>query len=355
MKVAIIILGNTWVCPYVNTYKHMLEKAGCDYDVILWDRDGSDAGAPNAFSSGRVGLNNAFFKACFYLKYARFIKRTVLKNGYDKLVVSGPHLAILLSSFLRKRYKGHYLLDYRDISIEQKKPLYSIYSKTLAGSCRNVISSPGFRKYLPSEYDYLISHNFDVENAARSLAVEAPAFELEMPVNVLTIGAIRNYDTNVQILENLGNVSGYKLLFAGHGEAAGALKEYALSHGVTNAEFTGFYKKEDEASIVAKCTFVNIFFPDNIEHSSIMSNRFYLALMNKKPVIVTAGSIQAALVEKYSLGVVVADVRNLDMDIKKYISEFDYVEFCVKCNELLAVFLEDQHALESAVSEFVRG
>ena len=87
MKAAIVILGNSWVCPYGNTYKRAFEKLGYAYDVILWDRDGSDASAPIRYSSGNVNLDNPLLKASAYIGYSRFIKKRVLENGYDKLVV----------------------------------------------------------------------------------------------------------------------------------------------------------------------------------------------------------------------------------------------------------------------------
>ena len=354
MKAAIIILGNSWVCPYVNTYKRAFDKLGYAYDVILWDRDGSDVSAPIRYVSGKANLDNPFLKAYHYLRYSDFIKKTVLENGYDKLVVSGPHLAILLSPFLRMKYKGRYIIDYRDISIEQKFLFSGLYIKALANSFCNVISSPGFKKYLPSGFEYLISHNFDFDLAVSALDGDFPLFCNSLPLNILTIGSIRNYSSNVKLIECLGNNAGYRLEFVGRGEASDALKAYALSHSVTNVAFSGFYKKEDEASIVEKCDFINIFFPDDVEHSTIMSNRFYLALIHKKPVVVTAGSTQAALVKEYGLGVVIDDCVNLDAEIRDFLTSFDYVAFCEKCNELLALFVEEHRVLEHSIAAFVQ-
>lgn len=354
MKVAIVILGNSWVCPYVNTYKRAFEKLGYAYDVILWDRDGSDASAPIRYSSGNVNLGNPLLKASAYIGYSRFIKKTVLENGYDKLVVSGPHLAILLSSFLRKRYKGRYVVDYRDIAIEQNPLLGKIYSRVLADSFCNVISSPGFKNYLPGKHDYLISHNFDFDAAVNSLSSDKPYFSDAIPLRVLTIGYIRNFSSNVKIIQTLGGNDDYSLKFVGRGDATETLKEYALLHKMTNVEFAGYYKKEDEASIVKECDFINIFFPNDVEHSAIMSNRFYLALIHKKPMIVTAGSTQAALVEEYGLGVVVYECDNLDSEIKKYLSAFDYGAFCEKCNGLLASFVDEHRELERVLAAFIQ-
>lgn len=353
MKAAIIILGNSWVCPYVNTYKRAFEKLGYAYDVILWDRDGSDVSAPIRYCSGSANLDNPWIKAASYVAYSRFIKKTVVENGYDKLVVSGPHLAILLSPFLRKRYKGKYIIDYRDISVEQNPLLSGVYSKALANSFCNVISSSGFKRYLPAEYKYLISHNFDVEAAVSALGGENPPLNSHVNINVLTIGYIRDFSSNVKIIQSLGGNSDYCLKFVGQGDAAASLKEYALAHETANVEFAGFYQKKDEASIVEKCDFINILFPDDVGHSSIMSNRFYLALIHKKPVIVTAGSTQAELVKEYGLGVVVGDCNKLDAEIKHYLSAFDYVTFCKRCNELLSMFVEEHRALERAIAAFL--
>lgn len=337
----------------MNTYKRIFEQLGYTYDVILWDRDGSDASAPIRFCSNGVNLENSLLKAVSYVKYSQFIKRIVLANKYDRLVVSGPHLAILLSSFLCKKFKGRYILDYRDISVEQKPLLRNIYSKALVNSFCNVVSSPGFKKYLPQEYKYLISHNFDVEAAAASLKSDYPTFNAGSTFDILTIGYIRNYSSNVKLLQSLGGNDDYRLTFAGRGDADASLKEYALSHNMGNVEFTGFYKEENEAEIVKKCNFINIFFPNDIKHSTIMSNRFYLALIHKKPMIVTAGSIQAAFVREYALGIIVEDCGNLDAEIKKFILSFDYVSFCERCNKLLSLFIEDYRLLMRTIDSFM--
>jgi hypothetical protein len=145
------------------------------------------------------------------------------------------------------------------------------------------------------------------------------------------------------------------MLFAGKGEASDSLKEYARSNNVGNVGFVGFYRKEEEASIVAGCDFVNIFFPDDVKHSAIMSNRFYLALVHKKPMIVTAGSVQARLVERYGLGVIVGnDCQGLDGAIRNYLRTYSHDEFCERCNTLLASFVEEYLAFENAGSGLLK-
>lgn len=354
MKVAIIILGNSWICPYVNTYKMILEKCGIGYDVILWNRDGSDVDCDGTvcYNSGAIDLNNPLLKLYGYIKYARFIKKTVQENGYDKLVVSGPHLAILLSSFLRRKFRGRYMLDYRDISVEQLPFLSWLYSKALAGSCCNVISSLGFKKYLPRQYRYVVSHNFNVDDARKALAGDVVG-SIVAPWKILTIGSIRNFSSNVQVLDALAGSPSCNMSFVGSGDASERLARYASEYNIRNVEFVGFYKKEDEPSYVKNASFINIYFPSDVEHSTIMSNRFYLSLIYKKPMIVTAGSVQATLVEKYGLGVVVSDAAGLYMQLEEFVSSFNPVKFARACNDLLADFVDEHEMMERLVCEFV--
>ena len=173
-------------------------------------------------------------------------------------------------------------------------------------------------------------------------------------LEILTIGYIRNYSSNVKIIQSLGGNDDYTLRFVGRGDATLSLQEFAEAKGYTNVGFEGFYRKEDEATIVSACDFINIFFPDDVEHSPIMSNRFYLALIHKKPMIVTEGSVQAALVKEYGLGVITKDCSGLDADIKEFLSVYDHVAFCKKCNELLAFFVGEHRVFEQAVTAFLR-
>lgn len=351
MRVAIVVLGNLWVSPYVNIYKGILDELGVDYDVILWDRDGSDSGTDYAFSSNRVDLKSPITKLRYYFKYADYIKKMVRQKGYERLIVSGPHLGILLSSLLTKEYKGRYIMDYRDLAVEQYPILWQCFDKVLANSFSNVISSPGFRNYLPKRHTYLVSHNFNI-NSVDASAVSS--YNSASPVNILTIGYIRNYDSNVRVLDALANNNNYRLSFVGVGSAVDGLKQFAEAHDIKNVSFSGFYKKEQERAIVEGCSFINILFPTDAEHSTIMSNRFYLALLHKRPVIVTSGSTQAGFVQKYNLGVVVSnDCANLDALIVSYLSNFDYEAFCDRCNALLALFMEDYKMLRESVSAFV--
>ena len=128
--------------------------------------------------------------------------------------------------------------------------------------------------------DILRFQHFDERVVRDALGSEEKEdqFVLEGGVDVLTIGAIRDYKANIEVLKALANKAGFKMRFIGKGDDATKLKEYSKQNNVNNVIFKGFYQKPEESSYVRSCTFMNIFYPRVITHDTALSNRFYNSL-----------------------------------------------------------------------------
>ncbi len=353
MKVGLILPCNIWFAPFVNIYRRILENASVDYDIISWNRDGSETNKGLQYEKtdySRGGLS----KLILYVQYASFVKKIVRKNNYDKLIVFCPQSAIFINRFLEKKYKGKYIFDYRDLSIEQKGYFKRPFRRVLRNSFANVISSPGFKKCLPKEFDYLLSHNFNVDAVREALKTDAPEALFNDNINILTIGGIRDYSSNVEVVKALANEENFTLQFVGKGSAAGMIEEYANQQQVKNIEFEGFYPKEKEPHYIRQASFLNIFYPRKISHDTALSNRFYNALIYCKPMIVTANTTQGDYAERYQLGLSLDSCNNLDVKIKEYLEALDYFAFSKRCKNLLTIFLRDYEELEAKVLEFVK-
>ena len=113
-------------------------------------------------------------------------------------------------------------------------------------------------------------------------------------------------------------------------EGRNAIKEYMKSFKekkINNVAFSGRYLKENEDDIVSTSDFVNILLPQTRVQQA-MANRFYLAILNYKPVIVNAESIQVEYVKKYGLGIIWEQGTILRECIHEYILNFNRVSFC---------------------------
>lgn len=352
MNVALILPGSIWYAPYVRIYTRILDKIDTDYSIISWNREGDDK--PEGFQYN-VPCSNGHDSAGLssYLGYIRFIKRTIRKEGFDRIIVFGPQMTCLLSKFLLCHYKGRYMIDYRDLSIEQKFGFKQLFSLMLKYSCANVISSPGFKKCLPKG-NYYLSHNFD-ENAVREVLdckAEEGGFNIEGGVDVLTIGAIRDYSSNIEVVKALANQEGFSARFIGKGEESAMLEDYCIQNNVKNVLFKGFYQKPEEAGYVRSCTFMNIFYPRIVTHDTALSNRFYNSLIYHRPMIVTKNTCQGNYAERYQVGVAVVDCDSLTSILQSFLLQ-DFDAYCKRCDSLLNDFLKDQEEFVNAVKVFV--
>jgi len=354
MKVALILNANLYCSPYAKIYSKILEDMKIDFDFIAWDRTNTgETGGLFYNKSFPYGKGRKLTWFVNYFGYSTFVKKLVRKNKYDKLVIFGPQVGFFLYMFLRRNFNKKFAFDYRDIFIDQKAP--KLFGRLLKMSAMNSISSPGFNPYLPKGVEYVQSHNFDIDILKKGLAdTESTDSTFKRPITILTIGSIRDFDENYQVMSSLRNNPDYHIRFIGRPDKDGEkLKSYSVTDEQTNVEFIGFFKDEDQKNIISEADFINIFRPTKVKCSSTFTNRFYYALIYRKPMLVTKGSIEGSYVEKYNLGLALDDCTQLDEKIKKYISEFNYEKFSDNCKELLQLFHSDYDIFKQRFTEFI--
>ncbi len=350
MKIALLLPANKWFSPYLKIYTDMFDKYNLEYDVIFWDRDKTES--DKLGFSCDVSINSIVCKFKSYFQYIRFVKDKINRNKYEKVIVFSSQLAICLCSLLLCRFRGKYILDFRDLSIEQKPILKKIYNLLLQNSYCNVISSPGFKKYLPTNVEYLLSHNFDINIVKDALKEPLESINNDI-INILTIGSIRDYESNIEVVKALSNIPNVILKFIGKGYAAENIKEYVENNHVDNVFFSGFYKKSDEPNLVKEATFLNIYYPVKPSHNTALSNRFYNSLIFKRPMIVTKNTVQGDYVDKYNLGISLSDCSNLYSKMNDYLEHYKSDEFYKNANMLLNHFIDDYNKFERKVLSFI--
>jgi hypothetical protein len=166
------------------------------------------------------------------------------------------------------------------------------------------------------------------------------------PIRILTIGQLRTYDANSSLIRILHNNQNYMIYFSGTGFAEKQLKEFSNKLKAENVVFTGYYRKEEETEIVQKSDMINILFNHNINSDTLMSNRFYLSVIHRKPMIVKSGTFQAELVELYKLGVVVDNEDDLIYAIENYWRSFDVNIYNQGCSCFLNMVVEENNNFE---------
>ena len=341
MKVALLLPAEPEKAPYIQYYIDVFKEKGIEYDVIAWNRSGNnpkvlerlimyEAPSPDTLSNIK--------KVRGFWGFKQFVEKTVRQKQYYRLVVHTIMLAVFMSSFLKQYYGGKYILDIRD-----ECSLYGIMKLRLPVLLKysfcNVISSWGFKTWLP-EAEYVISHNIGFRWKEKMNMPAPDSFFHHQPLDILTIGQIRHFDGNRILIDELGNRGNMKMHFAGDGVDVSRLVEYCKEKKINNVVFSGRYLKENEDDIVSTSDFVNILLPQTRVQQA-MANRFYLAILNYKPVIVNAESIQAEYVRKYGLGIVWELGTSLKNAIEDYIARFDIEQFLDGRRKLCETLMKD--------------
>ncbi len=338
-KVLLISPASLAEAPYVKPYMDLFKREKIAFDFLFWNRKLEETSQlPSNYipynqktSNGYSCLKKLFMIYGFY----KFAKSFLKESEYSTIVIFTIQHAVFFESFLLNKFKGNFILDIRDnspigrISFFKRKLV-----NLIAHAATTVVSSEGFLQWLPDcgKDKYTIAHNVTLENICCFSHRDCDISHKDK-LRILTIGSIRDLDSNSTVIKNLANNPHFELEFAGAGPAIDGLQALKKQLNASNVLFTGRYIKSDENDIVQKADMINIFFDHNINSDTLMSNRFYLSVMMRKPMIVNEGCFQAEQVRKYGLGVVIGEGEDMAQKIADYWKSFDsraYNEACVQ-------------------------
>lgn len=342
MKVALILASNTKYAPHIFHYIKMLQRENIDYDIIIWNKD--NILEENCISYNRVAdlSKSRLNRLLSYFGYTKFVASILKKNNYNRVIVFTVFLGVLLAPYLRKNFKKKYYFDIRDFS-----PILNFFpgiiNPIIKNSFSTAISSPGFLKWLPNESNLVISHNY---NFANNLIFTRDTNRDKTKYIILTIGFLRDFETNKIVLNSFKNNILFLMKFVGTGIAYEPLINFASLNKVKNVEFTGAYDKKNELEFLTKTTLMNILLADDLNSSTLMTNRLYLAISNGIPVIVNKNSTQGEYVQKYNLGIVIENNDYLTSETIQYLENFDEDKFESGCHQFLSDIKTEQENFE---------
>ena len=356
MRIALIISGNLYMAPYIRYYTEILDKCSIPYDIISWDRLGVEEAGVQAFNLKSTEARSFFGKMIDYICYQRFVKAKLAEGNYNKVIIFTILNTLLLFGLLKKRYRNNYLFDIRDSSVMLKFS-WARMSAAVQNAAMVVISSPGFKRWLPQGVSYFIRHNTNISMPLDMLA----NIEGQTTYKILTIGSLRDFEANRTLIEQLGNSPIFELEYRGSGLAEPLLKDFVTSNGITNVKFFGRYPvlplrsglKEDEAKYLQGVSFINILTNEDINSMTLITNRFYLSVIYGVPMMVNSGTEQARWAEKYNLGVIIDKNSGIKEQLIQYLKDFSPEKFDVGRKVCLQIVQQDIEEFEVRFKEFL--
>jgi len=306
--------------PYVSNYEKILKESNVDYTIINWDRFQIEDRSAYKYRDKKIGHKRNYYD---YLKYKKFVLEKLNEIKYDKLIIFGLQLSYFLKAFLLKNHKGKYIIDIRDYN--QIIKFFNI-KKLIENSAFTVISSPGYRLWLPSCQNYIINHNTQI-NSIKELKPVSIKSKYKK-ISIACIGAIRDHDINIAFINSLKNNDNIKIYFHGQGDINKDITNHIIVNKINNVMLTGKYNKQDEIELYSKSDLINLLrYNDGINNRTALPNRLYNSPIYGKPILAYKGTLLSELVEKYKLGLVIDSFVGIEDKIYSYLNNFNKLEY----------------------------
>lgn len=361
MKVLLLGFGKIAYMPYMNFYLDTLKDENMQFELIYWDRDGKlDAEIPK-----RISKTHKFEahleeqlpfkrKLKYFAKYRKFALKILRQNTYDRIIVLHTTPGLTLLDYLVRKYKGRYLLDFRDVSYEYipiYRKLVGILSKK---SAVTFVSSNAFRKFLPTEEKVFTIHNY-LEDSLNHKMIRKDYPRERKVIRVSYWGLVRQVNINKKIINALGNDSRFELHYYGRMQQDGReMEKYANEKVYKNVFFHGAYMPKNRYDFACNTDIIHNIYDCGHTTGNAMGNKYYDSIIFGIPQICTKGSHMGNVIADKKVGVVISpDDDQIADKLWEYYQQIDWTEFEINCKKALEDVLKEQQITKNKLEEFV--
>ena len=305
-RAAIIFPGNLFTTPYLSRYTEILERKGIEYDIICWNAKGikeSSAAVQKICLDYPVSATSSpFRKAAGYFRFLRMARAALRKQNYERILLLTSVPAVCLYGAYQKRYRGKYLIDIRDYYKEHYRLYFSKEKKAIAYSALTVISSEGFRQFLPA-HDYVVTHNINWIDSEIVRSFRKERKDGERCINLAFIGSMRFPEQDRAVIDFFANDRRFHLHFYGSGYGEHA--KYCAEKKIENVTVTDWFPTEKTVELYGKADIVlNLYGNGTPVLDYALSNKLYYAAQLGKPILVCPKTYMEKITTAYGFGFV---------------------------------------------------
>ena len=339
MKVAILSTVNLKHMTIVSIYMDYFKRKGIPYDLIYIDKYGEEEfnDAVNCYKFQlRIKRNwNPVRKALHYMKFRGFAKKYLKEGNYDFIVTWNMLTGMMFGHFLKKKFKGKYCLNIRDIGTSGNAVLKLAQNVAIRNCAFATVSSPAFEKYLP-KHEYLFMQSLNTSLLEKCQA-HKKLKEKDEVINITYIGYVCYYDNCYKIIDSLCNDKRFKLRF--YGEGTNLIKEYAESIGAKNVVVKGRFRIEETPDLIQDSDIIyNLYGNENINLRTALSIKLYYAIYLHVPILVCENTYMKEIADELGIGIT---VKEMDSGFGDYLydkyHQFDQTAIDKNCNEHIKI------------------
>ena len=300
-RICFVSVGNIYITPYINQYTRIIKGS---YDLIYWDREGIEESVDDegvCLIRFEKKISGKLSKLFSYLRFRRFLIKKLKQKKYDYVILLSTIGALLLGGFLVRYYKGKFIIDVRDYTYEKNPIIYSIEKRTFKHAYKCVISSEGYKAFLPPNIDYMVVHNIRHLDCSTVERIRNRNKEKTI-LNISYIGFVNYQDQFKKLLLHLKNDSRFFLSFIG--TRALELKSFCEANGIKNVVLADRFSPKEILNYYEEADIVNNLYGN---HTPVLdyalSNKLYFAAALGMPILTCDGTFMSKVSHKYEFGI----------------------------------------------------
>ncbi len=307
MKVSIIAFNNLNKSPYVNIYADFCKNNGIDYEVIFPNRSGICETVD--YKIKEIAWDLSKHKIINFLRFRKAVIRHLKKVKSDFVIVLTTMPAVLLSGFLSRNYKGRYLVDVRDYTYENVLPYYLMEKRAFKNSAMNVISSPGFSKFLP-ESDYTLCQN--ISEAYRTGRGESFRTS-EKEISIGYVGTIAYKNQCLKLIKLVEKDPRFRFDLYGDEGSDRRISEYLKENPCDRIKAYGPYKPAEKVGIMENVDILfNAYGFGNKLLDYALSNKLYDSFYMRIPLLTSPNTAMSEEAGQFSFDIDFDKAESLD-------------------------------------------
>lgn len=332
-RICFVTIGNLYMVPYIDMYKKYIKG---EYSVIYWDRENkNEYDVENTYYRFNKSFDphEKIRKAFGYIQYHNYVKKVLLENQFDMVILLQTWSALLLADVLTKNYSGKYIVDIRDYTYEKNPIIYNIEKVLVKNSYSCVVSSKGYMEFLPP-HKYFVAHNMRELSPEKVYHIQNRKKQKDK-LSISFVGYVNYQEQHKKLMLALKNDDRFHLNFVG--TRAKELKSFCDENGIENVTLIDTFDSDKILDFYLTTDFVNNLYGNHTPTLDYaLSNKLYFAAELQMPILVCKDTYMSTVSEQYGFGYTVDVIDdNLGNQLFEYYSNINWEKLKTGCQNFL--------------------
>lgn len=347
-QIAIVAANNIRYSPYIRFYSDILDKHRIPYILIYPDRNGTN----DSWSGTKYALswNKSIPSIINYALYAIQVKQILKRNNIEKLILLTSINAVYLAFYLKRKFKGRYIVDVRDFTYEDNSGYAFLERIAFRYSGLRVISSKRFEDFLP-RFDYLVCHNISTDGDS----FEPKKVFHESRIRITYVGSLA-YGKNVRKLIKLVKLDQrFEFYIYGDGPDQKTISDAVEEAASERVKYLGPYLPEEKRQIIKEASILfNVYGNSSQLLRCALSNKLYDSFYYHRMILNSTNTYMEEVSGMAGYSIDIETLMNLD-DIYQWYMNADMTKVASYQDAMFANAAKENEETKERIISFLEG